>query len=175
MKKDTQNIFFLISAFVVVIVVALLIFFLVAQFIPELPDRALFGDSFGFVNTIFSGLALFAISYSLLTQIRSFSLQQEDLKLTREELKKTAEAQIESQKQLEKQVKIMAYQSMISAYSDFYRNRAILYKSHGDSRDAGRSDRSDQYKSMDKDLMEKIKPIIEKIEFEINQLEKPNN
>ncbi|WP_397301843.1 hypothetical protein [Nonlabens ulvanivorans] len=60
---------------------------------PKLADRALFGDSNGTVNTLFSALAFGGIIFTILLQRKELKLQREELKDTREELKRTADAQ----------------------------------------------------------------------------------
>lgn len=59
-------------------------------------NRGTFGDMFGAINALFSGLAFAGVIYAILLQRKELELQREELKMTREELKKTAEA---SQKQ----------------------------------------------------------------------------
>lgn len=55
----------------------------------ELEFMAQFGDSFGLVNSLFSGLALGGIIYTIILQKKELRLQREELKLTRGELKQT--------------------------------------------------------------------------------------
>lgn len=55
-------------------------------------NRAQFGDMFGVVNALFSGLAFAGIIYTILLQRHELSLQRKELKDTREELKLTREA-----------------------------------------------------------------------------------
>lgn len=50
-------------------------------------DRGTFGDSFGGINSLFSGLALGGIIYTIFLQKNELSLQREELKETREEFK----------------------------------------------------------------------------------------
>lgn len=52
-----------------------------------LSDRGTFGDKFGFVNSLFSGLALAGIIYSIFLQQNELSLQRDELKETRKEFK----------------------------------------------------------------------------------------
>ncbi len=56
-------------------------------------DRGSFGDMFGAVNTLFSGLALAGVVYAIILQSRELALQREELSMTREELKRAADAQ----------------------------------------------------------------------------------
>ena len=62
--------------------------------------RGQFGDMFGFVNALFSGLAFAGVIVAILLQReelrlqrRDLKLQREELELTREELRKSADAQ----------------------------------------------------------------------------------
>ena len=50
-------------------------------------DRGAFGDKFGFINSLFSGLALAGIIYSIFLQQRELSLQRKELMETKEEYK----------------------------------------------------------------------------------------
>lgn len=50
-------------------------------------DRGTFGDMFGAINALFSGLALFGIIVSIMIQQRELKLQQEELVETRVEFK----------------------------------------------------------------------------------------
>jgi hypothetical protein len=56
-------------------------------------ERGTFGDMFGSVNALFSGLAFAGIILTILLQSRELSLQRQELKDTREELKRSATAQ----------------------------------------------------------------------------------
>ncbi|WP_339412271.1 putative phage abortive infection protein [Pseudomonas sp. EA_35y_Pfl2_R5] len=62
------------------------------------PERGTFGDMFGTVNSLFSGLAFAAIIYTIALQRTELSLQRKELELTRGEMtgqKKALEAQSE--------------------------------------------------------------------------------
>lgn len=50
-------------------------------------QRGTFGDKFGFINSLFSGLALAGIVYSIILQQRELSLQRKELKETKEEFR----------------------------------------------------------------------------------------
>ena len=71
-------------------------------------DRGQFGDSFGAVNSLFSGLAFAGLIVALLLQRRELSLQREELQLTRDELGRSALAQ-------GKQVEVMHLTARIHA------------------------------------------------------------
>jgi hypothetical protein len=49
-------------------------------------DRGTFGDMFGSVNAIFSGLAFVGVIYAILLQSKELQLQRRELRFTREEL-----------------------------------------------------------------------------------------
>ena len=57
----------------------------------DLNKMSLFGDSFGSINALFSGLALAAIIFTVYQQHQELSLQREELKLQREEMKASRE------------------------------------------------------------------------------------
>lgn len=69
-----------IFSVLVVLAIFLIYILVIRHLIPSLTDRGLFGDSFGGLNTIFSGLALLGIIYALLLQQRQLSLQSEERK-----------------------------------------------------------------------------------------------
>lgn len=54
-------------------------------------DSGAFGDTFGAVNALFSGLAFVGLIYAILLQKNQLELQREDLKSTQEELIETRE------------------------------------------------------------------------------------
>lgn len=85
----------------IAIIISLPIYFLlVYHFYPGMTERGQFGDMFGALNAIFSGLALLGVIYAILLQKKDLELQREELKLTRDELSRTAKAQENSEKAL---------------------------------------------------------------------------
>ena len=62
-----------------------------------------FGDMFGSVNALFSGLALGGIVLTLLLQRQELALQRKELALTRDQLTRTAKAQEASEVALSRQ------------------------------------------------------------------------
>lgn len=83
-----------IAAVSVLQVFALLIIYAV---LPTWTVRGQFGDTFGAINTFFSGLAFAGIIYTILMQRTELSLQREELRLTRQELARSAAAQESSE------------------------------------------------------------------------------
>jgi len=99
---------------------AILIFYL----IPNWSDRGTFGDMFGAVNALFSGLAFVALIYTIILQREEISLNRKEIELNRKELKKSASAQDSSQQALKEQVvqthltaKINAMSTVINYYN----------------------------------------------------------
>lgn len=78
-------------------------------------ERGTYGDMFGAVNSLFSGLAFAGIVYTILLQRQELSLQREELRLTRLEMAKSVEAQKDSALALDKQVKLAAIAAQINA------------------------------------------------------------
>lgn len=86
------------------LVLLFVVYFLITSFFyPDMMNRGQFGDMFGGLNALFSGLAFTGVIYAIFLQRRDLELQREELKLTREELKRTAEAQEKSELALSKQ------------------------------------------------------------------------
>lgn len=65
-----------------------------------------FGDTFGAINSLFSGLALAGIIYTIFLQKNELELQRKELKYTRKELKRTANAQEQSAKMMNEQIRL---------------------------------------------------------------------
>jgi hypothetical protein len=56
-------------------------------YLKDVADRGTFGDMFGAINALFSGLAFAGVIYAILLQKNELSLQRDELELTRNELK----------------------------------------------------------------------------------------
>lgn len=92
------------------------------QWVTTWTDRAGFGDMFGALGTLFSGLAfaglIFAIrlqSHELTLQRQELSLTRDELSLTRDELKRTADSQEQTERVLSRQREIMAMSALLNA------------------------------------------------------------
>ena len=68
--------------------------------------RGQFGDMFGAVNSLFSGLAFAGIVLAILLQRAELQLQREELRLAREEQQRLVEAQQDASRSLERQFRI---------------------------------------------------------------------
>jgi hypothetical protein len=78
-------------------------------------DRGTFGDLFGAVNALFSGLAFAGLIYTIFLQKQDLKLQRNEIALNRIELKKTAKAQQHSEKALVDQVEQMKISAKLNA------------------------------------------------------------
>lgn len=121
-RDKFNNLYILIA---LIIVFWLGSFFLIKHYLFDLNDRALLGDSFGVVNSLFSGLAFAGIIYTIVLQRKELSLQRQELKETRKELQRSATAQENSEKQQKRQsenlkitAKLNALSTLVSYYSD---------------------------------------------------------
>lgn len=86
-------------------------------------DASKFGESFGFVNSLISGLALAGVVIAISLQMRELALQRAELKLTRRELKKGAEAQ-------QNLVHLNSLSTLLQSYFEEWRTNT--YDQHGD-------------------------------------------
>ena len=77
----------ILLAIVGVIVIWAISWMLICKYIDGTDERGLFGDMFGAVNALFSGLAFAGLIVTLLYQKEELKLQREELAQTREELK----------------------------------------------------------------------------------------
>lgn len=80
-------------------------------------EKGLFGDSFGAVNSLFSGLAFAGIIYTILLQRKELEYQRQELIETKIVLKESASAQDKSQKALTKQIENMNLAAKLDAHS----------------------------------------------------------
>lgn len=90
---------------------AIFIFF----FLDDWSERGTFGDLFGAVNALFSGLAFAGLLYTIILQKRDLEMQRAEIQMNRNELKKSASAQQKSEKALSQQVEQMKVTSRLNA------------------------------------------------------------
>lgn len=90
-----------------VMIVMVLVLFLSNLCLVFLPydenERGTFGDQFGAVNALFSGLAFAGLIYTIILQRHDLKLQRRDLRLQREELALTRKEMEEQTAEFEKQ------------------------------------------------------------------------
>lgn len=108
--------------------------FITTQF-DSWADRGTFGDMFGAVNTLFSGLAFAGIIYAIFLQSKELSLQRQELAMTRDELAKAADAQSQQAKLMLQSAKINAISSKLDTYTTLMVNKRTIPGSEKGSRD----------------------------------------
>ena len=109
----------------ILIFTAIIITWLIFQYVlssayPDISERALFGDSFGGLNTLFTGLAFAGVIISIVLQKNELELQRKELELTRKELSNSAEAQMLMSKSAEKQSIIQAKTARLNALNTMF-------------------------------------------------------
>lgn len=82
--------------FLLVVIIFFGGWWLIGFLIDNPEDRGTFGDQFGFVNTLFSGLAFAGMIFTILLQKEELALQRKELEENREEMTKQTE-QFEAQ------------------------------------------------------------------------------
>lgn len=82
------------------------------------PERGTFGDMFGAVNALFSGLAFAGVIYAIYLQRKELELQREELRSTRLELARSAVAQEKSEEALRQQVQAAEFSQRIAAINN---------------------------------------------------------
>lgn len=97
--------------------VFILYFSLVRYFFPDISNSGQFGDMFGGINALFSGLAFLGVIYAVILQRKELELQRKELELTRNELKRTAEAQEKSEQALSKQAESLKMTAKLNGLS----------------------------------------------------------
>ncbi|PRX53623.1 hypothetical protein [Flagellimonas meridianipacifica] len=88
---------------------------LILVFLDDWESRGTFGDLFGAVNALFSGMAFAGLLYTIILQKQDINLQREEIIANRLELKKSAKAQQNSEKALKEQVEQMKITSKLNA------------------------------------------------------------
>ena len=111
--------------FIVLVLQSIMGFIVYTSF--ETPDhRGMFGDMFGVVNTLFSGLAFSGVIYAIFLQSKELELQREELELTRKELSRSANAQEETTRAHKKTEQTIS-QTMIADHDRRKKQSTIEY------------------------------------------------
>ena len=123
----------------IVMVLALFLANLCLIFFFDKEQRGTFGDQFGAVNALFSGLAFAGLIYTIILQRHDLKLQRRDLRLQREELALTRKEMEEQTAEFEKQnetLKIQRFENtffnMLSQFQKVVNSLTARYKSRGE-------------------------------------------
>lgn len=114
MKHTTYKPLYIL--FGIVVIAQIIIGFTTYISFESWSDRGTFGDMFGGVNALFSGLAFAGVIYAIFLQSKELELQREELRLTREELNKSASAQSNQVVIMEATAKLNTVSATINAY-----------------------------------------------------------
>ena len=110
--------------------------FFICKYIEGIDERGMFGDMFGAVNALFSGLAFAGLIVTLLYQKEELKLQREELAQTREELKSQRVEFEEQNKTLKRQRFENTFFNILSLQQNivndlFYTTKSILIQKGG--------------------------------------------
>lgn len=97
---------FVAIASVTILTIQAMAFALIYLSFDQWAERGQFGDMFGVVNSLFSGLAFAGIIYTVHLQRKELGLQRQELSLTRAELSRSATAQEKSEQAQKRQNEI---------------------------------------------------------------------
>lgn len=125
-----------------VMIIMVLVLFLTNLCLIFLPfdenERGTFGDQFGAVNALFSGLAFAGLIYTIILQRHDLKLQRRDLRLQREELALTRKEMEEQTTEFEKQnetLKIQRFENtffnMMSQFQEVVNNLSVMVTTSG--------------------------------------------
>lgn len=103
-----------------------------AYYINNTTEQGLFGDQFGAVNALFSGLAFAGLIFTIILQKKELALQREELTQTREELKGQKEQLEEQNKTLKIQRFENTFFQMLTQFQEIVNNITYSYKSLSD-------------------------------------------
>jgi len=103
--------------FIVVILLWVLCFILLLYVFPDLSKSGPFGDSFGVLNTLFSGLAFVGVIIAIFMQKEELRLQREEVKMQRIETTRLADTQEKSTQIFAIQAEAMRTSALIGGLS----------------------------------------------------------
>ena len=115
------------------VILLFLLNFSMIFFVPNENTRGTFGDQFGAVNALFSGLAFAGLIYTIVLQRRDLELQRHDLKLQRDELALTRQEMEEQTAEFEKKNETLRIQrfentffNMMSQFQEVVNNLTVM-------------------------------------------------
>ena len=119
------------------VILLFLLNFSMVFFVPGENTRGTFGDQFGAVNALFSGLAFTGLIYTIILQRKDLEIQRHDLKLQREEIALNRKEMEEQTAEFEKQnetLKIQRFENtffnMLSQFQEVVNNLNVRYRKY---------------------------------------------
>lgn len=122
-KSDMQLLMITIGSVLVVWILASITMY---KFIGDWTTRGQFGDMFGALNCLFSGLAFAGLISAIMLQKKELALQREELQLTRDQLSRSADAQEKSESALNRQFSAMQKTAYLSGLSSMVEHYNVL-------------------------------------------------
>ena len=136
-------------------------FFVVRNLLPEWAESGQFGDMFGGLNALFSGLAFLGVVYAIFLQREELGLQRKELELTREELKRTAKAQEKSERALSKQAASLKITAKLNGLSSILQHYNTLIELTNSAKYGINTVEFNARKRDADEILEKVKNLIE--------------
>lgn len=119
-KVNTTKYLFIGGIFAILILVAPFIYYdLVLESHGGLDKTGLFGDSFGALSSVFSGLAFLGLIITIAMQMDELRLTREEYHLNRVQFEKSVDAQNKAQKALNDQLELLRMTSSIQALQSY--------------------------------------------------------
>ena len=126
-KSESTNYWPLILLSVGVVGLFGLSWWLLVTTIGDSEEQGLFGDQFGAVNALYSGLAFAGLIFTIILQKKELALQREELTQTREELKGQKEQLEEQNKTLKIQRFENTFFQMLNQFQEIVNNISYSY------------------------------------------------
>lgn len=125
---------FVISA--ICIVIATFVYWaIVSKWFGDLQSRGQFGDMFGGLTSLFTGLAFAGLIYTILIQRKELQYQREELSLQRKEMARFADAQESSEKALLRQAEYLELSAKVNTLGNLLSQReSIMAYIHSDNK-----------------------------------------
>ncbi len=86
--------------------------------LPDATEHGTFGDMFGAINSLFSGLAFLGVIVAILLQKEELRLQREELEQTRAELRRSADAHEQTTKTMHTTAYLTAISATLNSYTE---------------------------------------------------------
>lgn len=121
-EENKHNRLVMAAMFLLVVMLWFSSWLIITHYIKDPTNQGTFGDTFGAVNALFSGLAFAGLIATLLYQKEELKLQREELQQTREELKGQREEFEEQNKTLKRQRFENTFFNMLSLQQEITNN-----------------------------------------------------
>lgn len=142
--KNKSKINVLIILIMLVIAVWAISGVLIIKFLTTWTDRGTFGDLFGAVNALFSGLAFAVLIYTIVLHRDEMKENRKEILLNKKNLERNAELQLKAHEVLIQQVEqthLSAKMSAMKTLVDYYNNKISDPKSSEDVIEQARNKR----------------------------------